>query len=85
MVKVNGGQKSAVGVDYAVEKYAERLPISNELLEDNAAGLLAYAAAWFAPKYILTKNSLLLAFLEGLALRALYRGAKSSTPAHFFT
>ena len=61
-------------VDYAVEKYAERLPISNELLEDNAAGLLAYAAAWFAPKYILTKNSLLLAFLEGLASTALTAG-----------
>ena len=53
-------------VDYAVEKYAERLPISGELLEDNGAGLLAYAAAWFAPKYILTKNALLLAFLDGL-------------------
>jgi HK97 family phage major capsid protein len=61
-------------VDYAVEKYAERLPISNELLEDNAAGLLAYAAAWFAPKYILTKNSLLLAFLKGLASTALTAG-----------
>lgn len=54
-------------VDYAVEKYADRLPISSELLEDNAAGLLAYAAEWFAPKYILTKNSLLLAFLEDLS------------------
>ncbi len=53
-------------VDYAVEKYADRLPISGELLEDNAAGLLAYAAAWFAPKYVLTKNALLLEFLTEL-------------------
>lgn len=54
-------------IDYAVEKYADRLSISSELLDDNAANLLAYVADWFAPKYVLTKNSLLLSFLTGLA------------------
>lgn len=53
-------------VSYAVKKYADRLPISNELLEDETAGLLQYVAEWFAPKYILTKNALLLPLLTGL-------------------
>jgi len=53
-------------IDYTVRKYADRLPISSELLDDNAANLLAYVADWFAPKYILTKNTLLLAFLQAL-------------------
>ena len=51
-------------VEYSVSKYADRLPIANELLEDNAANLLAYVADWFVPKYILTKNALLLALLD---------------------
>lgn len=54
-------------VSYSVKKYADRLPISNELLEDESAGLLSYVAEWFAPKYILTQNALLLPLLTGLA------------------
>jgi HK97 family phage major capsid protein len=53
-------------VNYSVKKYADRLPISSELLEDESAGLLAYVADWFAPKYVLTKNALLLPLLTGL-------------------
>ena len=53
-------------VTYSVEKYGDRLPVSAELLEDNTAGLLRYLADWFGPKYILTKNTLLLKLLEGL-------------------
>lgn len=53
-------------VTYTVEKYGDRLPVSAELLEDNTAGLLRYLAGWFAPKYILTKNTLLLSLLAGL-------------------
>ncbi len=53
-------------VDYKVKKYGERLVISDELLDDNAANLLAYVAKWFAVKYVLTKNSLLLPLLTGL-------------------
>lgn len=53
-------------IEYSVKKYADRLVISNELLEDESAGLLQYVAEWFAPKYILTQNSLLLPFLTGL-------------------
>ena len=53
-------------VTYTVDKYGDRLPVSSELLSDNTAGLLRYLANWFGPKYILTKNSLLLALLTGL-------------------
>ena len=53
-------------VTYKVEKYGDRLQVSSELLEDNTAGLLRYLAGWFGPKYILTKNTLLLELLKGL-------------------
>ena len=53
-------------ISYTVSKYGDRLPVSSELLEDNTAGLLQYLANWFGPKYILTKNSLLIALLTGL-------------------
>lgn len=53
-------------VEYAVKKYGDRLVISNELLEDESADLWGYIAQWFAPKYVLTQNSLLLPMLKGL-------------------
>jgi len=53
-------------VTYTVKKYGDRLPVSSELLQDNTAGLLRFLAGWFAPKYILTKNTLLLELLAGL-------------------
>lgn len=53
-------------LEYSVKKYADRVAISGELMEDNAAGLLAYIAEWFGPKYIMTKNARLLAFLTAL-------------------
>lgn len=53
-------------VTYTVDKYGDRLPVSSELLEDNTAGLLQYLAGWFGPKYILTKNTLLLGLLTAL-------------------
>lgn len=57
-------------VTYTVEKYGDRLPVSSELMEDNTAGLMQYLAGWFAPKYILTKNTLLLELLTGLTAEA---------------
>lgn len=53
-------------VPYTVEKYGDRLPVSSELMSDNTAGLLQYLANWFGPKYILTKNTLLLSLLTAL-------------------
>lgn len=51
---------------YTVSKYGDRLAVSSELLDDNVFGLLRYLAGWFAPKYVLTKNALLLELLTGL-------------------
>lgn len=59
-------QPNFAKISYTVSKYGDRLPVSSELLEDNTAGLLQYLANWFGPKYILTKNSLLIALLTGL-------------------
>lgn len=65
-------------VSYTVEKYGDRLPVSSELLEDNTAGLLQYLAGWFGPKYILTKNTLLLSLLTALEMEvALAAGSEA--------
>lgn len=53
-------------VNYAVKKFGDRLMVSSELMEDNTAGLMQYLAHWFGPKYILTKNDLLLNILRAL-------------------
>ena len=53
-------------VNYSVKKYGDRLVVSSELMEDNTAGLMQYLAQWFGPKYILTKNDLLLTILNAL-------------------
>lgn len=53
-------------VEFACKKFGDRIAISNELLADNAAGLLNYVVEWFGPKYILTKNALLIPYLTGL-------------------
>ena len=63
-------------VAYSLKKFADRLPLSNELLEDEIAGLLQYLAEWFAPKYVLTKNALLLPLLTGLTPVALTAGSE---------
>lgn len=73
------GENTAIGknnqpkfrrVDYTVKKYGDRLVVSSELLEDNTAGLIQYLAQWFGPKYILTKNDLLLTILKQLTFTA---------------
>lgn len=69
------GENAAIGkenqpkfrrVEYSVKKYGDRLTVSSELMEDNTAGLMQYLAQWFGPKYILTKNDLLLSILQKL-------------------
>ena len=50
-------------VTYALAKYGLRIPISNELMNDEAANLMAYLGRWFAKKLILTENSLLITAL----------------------
>lgn len=53
-------------VEYTIKKYGDRISVSQELLGDNTAGLLQYIADWFAPRVVLTENSLLLGLLDGL-------------------
>lgn len=57
-------------ITYTVSKYGDRLPVSHELLEDNVFGLMRYLGGWFGPKYVLTKNMLLLELLTGLTKEA---------------
>lgn len=63
-------------ITYTVDKYGDRLPISHELMNDNTAGLMQYLADWFGPKYILTKNSLLLTLLTALTAIPLTAGSE---------
>lgn len=50
-------------VPYTCEKYGDKIIVSNELLAD-ADGLMTYLAGWFAPKFVLTKNDLILEQLK---------------------
>lgn len=59
-------QPAFTRVAFTVEDYAGILPISNDLLADNTAGLLAYLARWFAKKGVLTENGVLYPMLSGL-------------------
>lgn len=77
------GENTAIGmseqpsfkkVEYTVKKYGDRIAVSQELLEDNTAGLLQYIADWFAPRVVLTENALLLALLDGLTASNLTAG-----------
>ena len=61
-------------VTYALTKYGLRIPISNELMNDEAAGLMAYLGKWFAKKLVLTENSLLITALKTLTASALTSG-----------
>lgn len=61
-----GDQPAFTKVTYSLAKYGLRVPVSNELLNDNTAGLQAYLAAWFAKKGVITENTKLLALLNTL-------------------
>ena len=59
----NSDQPLFAKVTYALTKYGLRIPISNELMNDEAANLMAYLGRWFAKKLVLTENSLLITAL----------------------
>lgn len=67
-------QPAFAKVSFTLGKYGLRIPISNELLNDEAAGLMAYLGRWFAKKLVLTENSLLLTALKTLTASALTTG-----------
>lgn len=59
-------QPAFVKVTYQVKDYGGFLPISNDLLEDTPANIMAYLSKWFGRKTVLTNNSLILAILNAL-------------------
>ena len=71
MGKLSEGKKpSYKRITYNCSKFGDKVIVSNELLAD-AQGLMAYLAAWWAPKYVMTKNHLILEQLNKLEFAAL--------------
>lgn len=71
-------QPSFTKVAYSLKKYGQIVPVSNELLTDNTAGLIDYLARWFAKKSIITENSALKALLDTLTASNLTVGKEVS-------
>ena len=72
----NNSDQPAFGkVTYTLTKRGLRIPISNELLHDEDANLMAYLGRWFAKKEVLTENYLLIAALKTLTASALTSGS----------
>jgi HK97 family phage major capsid protein len=71
----NSDQPAFAKVTYSLTKYGLRIPISNELLNDEVANLMGYLARWFAKKLVLTENSLLITALKTLDASALTTGS----------
>lgn len=57
-------------VNFNCSKFGDMISISSELLEDYDA-IISYIANWFAPKFVLTKNMLILEQLNNLPFTAL--------------
>ncbi len=52
--------------DFKVEDYGLIVPISNDLLQDNDAGLIQYLARWMAKKSVITENLGILTILDSI-------------------
>lgn len=72
-------QPAFVKVPFTLDKYALRLPVSNELLSDEVAGLMAYLSKWFARKQVLTENNLLIAALKTLTAASIVPSGTGKT------
>lgn len=68
-----------VKVPFTLDKYALRLPVSNELLSDEVAGLMAYLARWFAKKQVITENALLIAAMKTLTASSIIPAGTGKT------
>ena len=64
-------QPSFAKVPYALDKYGDIVPISNELLADEDANLLEYLARWFAKRLVITQNGIILTKAQTLTATAL--------------
>lgn len=69
-ITADAKQPSFGRISYNCEKFGDKLIVSNELLSD-APGLISYLAKWWAPKFVMTKNSLILSELKKLTFSAL--------------
>jgi len=67
-------QPSFKKVTYRVEKYGQIVPVSRELVDDNAAQVMNYLARWFGKKSVITENIILLKLLESLTPVAISTG-----------
>lgn len=68
---IGEGQKPQFNkINYNCAKYGDKLIVSNELMAD-APALIRYLAGWWAPKYVMTKNDLILQKLNALTLTVL--------------
>ena len=70
----NADQPAFAKVTYTLAKRGLRIPISNELMQDEDANLMAYLGRWFAKKLTITENYLLIAALKTLTPAALVSG-----------
>lgn len=58
-------------ISYQVKDYGGFLPISNDLLLDTPANIMAYLSRWAGKKLVLTHNSLILPFFKALTPNAI--------------
>lgn len=72
-------QPSFAKITYTVSKYAMILPVSNELMDDNTAGLMQYLARWFAKKGVITENRELLGKTNDIKATAAAKGEELET------
>lgn len=72
-------QPSFAKITYTVSKYAMILPVSNELMDDNTAGLMQYLARWFAKKGVITENRELLGKTNDIEATAAAKGKELET------
>lgn len=72
-------QPSFAKITYTVSKYAMILPVSNELMDDNTAGLMQYLARWFAKKGVITENRELLGKTNDIKATAAVKGKELET------
>lgn len=79
MGEVQAGEQPVFSkVSYTLTKYGLYIPVSNELLADEVAGLFAYLARWIARKEVIQENTLLLAVLDDLTATAITAGEELS-------
>lgn len=57
-------------VEYTIVDYGGYLPVSNNLLSDAPANIMAYLSNWMARKVVLTNNTLILALINAISATA---------------